>query len=320
MGYSRISLVKNKIFGEKCKMKNCALIVCDDSYVPISIVALKCFIHKNPDYDCVIIGTTFENSTKELCIDHHVKLIEIDLNNDFTNLNARPYGAEYPIECFYHFYAYKVLQDYDYIVKIESDIYTNKSIDFNISQVECVAGSYTVGNKINNFMPLMNDLDKIKSIYKHPDTDQYRVCGGVIIYNVKNLGAINFYEKILEYYVNSFKIGAPRCGDDSLMVMYQMLNKKNVKLLNPEFHVIFPKVRWERVKFLFGFGNDSYVDDIYHFHFGGPQKKYWVKTPSRKYVDKYFADKMIDYIHNHFDPEFIEQYIPTIYSGANSQS
>ncbi len=102
-------------------MNKCVLVSCNDIYVPLSIVALKCFTDRNSDYDPVIIGTTFKDSTKALCRKYNVKLVEVDLSDDFLNLNDRPYGKQYPLECFYHFYAYKALQDYDYIVKIESD-------------------------------------------------------------------------------------------------------------------------------------------------------------------------------------------------------
>ena len=39
---------------------------------------------------------------------YNIKLIEINLYKYFTNLNNREYGKEYPIECFYHLYAYNI--------------------------------------------------------------------------------------------------------------------------------------------------------------------------------------------------------------------
>ena len=41
----------------------------------------------------------------KLCEEHNILILEVDLSNDFIDLNKRPYGTQYPIECFYHLYA-----------------------------------------------------------------------------------------------------------------------------------------------------------------------------------------------------------------------
>ena len=85
-----------------------------------------------------IIGTTFSNQSKEICHNYNIKLIEINLKDDLVHLDKRPYGKQYPIECFYHFYAYKALSNYDYLVNIEADIYTNRKLDVDFSKLNCV--------------------------------------------------------------------------------------------------------------------------------------------------------------------------------------
>ena len=97
-------------------MPNCVLITCDNVYIPKAIVALKQFKSKNPAYDMIIFGKDINDTMHNLCEKYSVKVITKDLSSDFTKLDKRKYGCNYPIECFYHFYAYKILTEYDYIV------------------------------------------------------------------------------------------------------------------------------------------------------------------------------------------------------------
>jgi hypothetical protein len=206
-------------------MKNAVVICCDNKYVPKGIVALNQFNSYNPTYTKVIMGTKFDDEYKLLCVEHNILLIEVDLKDDFIKLDERAYGTQYPIECFYHFYAYKVLDEYDYIISIEPDVYTNKKIDVNFDEILYVGGSCTKGLLIRSFSSIIRDYKKIVKVYGKGNPKQQRIRGGPKIYNVSGLKKINFYEKIVEYYKTSIKINAPRCGDDSLMVFYQMLNR-----------------------------------------------------------------------------------------------
>ena len=104
-----------------------------------------------------IIGTSFEKKNHKLCEFFNINIIEIDLSKDFIDLDKRPYGQQYPIECFYYFYAYKILDNYDYIVLTEPDIYTNLKLQINLNQVEYIAGGYNVNKMIKNFSSLMRD-------------------------------------------------------------------------------------------------------------------------------------------------------------------
>jgi hypothetical protein len=285
-------------------MNKIVLICCNDGYVPKSIIALNLFVSYNPEYTKVILGKSFTTDTKKLCTEHNIVLLEVDLSNDFIDLDKRPYGNEYPIECFYHFYAYKLFDNHDFIIQIEPDIITNKKMDIDFDLIKYIGGSYTPNNTIQNFKAINNDYDKIKKVYGDGDINQHRICGGVKIYNIKGLNSINFYEKIVEYYQTSIKINCPRCGDDSLMTMYQLLNPSDVTLLKPEFHVIF----YNMLK------NISF-NDITFFHFGGTTPKYWniKNTINLKEVQRYFYDNMIEYIYNNYTPEFIKTYVPEIF-------
>ena len=284
-------------------IKKAVFITCDDKYVSLSIVALKRFQFVNKEYDMYIIGTTFNEKNYVLTKKYDVHLLTINLKNDFINLNDRPYGKQYPIECFYHFYAYKLLLQYDYIVNIEPDIYTNKKLDINFSLINYIAGSHN-NVAIKKFTPLMNDFKKISSIYKKYDINQLKITGGFRIYNTKNLNKINFYNTIITYYKKCIELKSPRCGDDTLMVMYQMLNKEHVYVLEPNFnYLILPKENYIKT---------DNINKIYFFHFSCFIKKYWINT-TRIGLDKYFYDKFVEFIYNNFDSNFIKQHIPSIY-------
>ncbi|MDB4507512.1 polysaccharide pyruvyl transferase family protein [bacterium] len=283
-------------------MRNIVIICCNDVYVSKAIVALKLFDKYNNNYEKAIIGTFFSNKTKKICEKFNIILKEINLNQDFYDLDKRKQGLKYPIECFYHFYAYKLFPEYDFIIQIEPDIYTNKKIDIDFKSIEYISGGYQEKHTIKDFSVLFNNY--IKSYNIIGDFKCHRILGGVKIYNIKNLKKINFYEKIVEIYEKSLKIKEPRNGDDSLMVLYQLLNPSHVYLLPQKFHVIFSEP----------FNNSDYTD-ISFFHFGGSTEKYWnVKNYNTlNNVQKYFYDNMIEYVYNTFSLEFIREHLPEIY-------
>ena len=95
---------------------------------------MKFFYIKNNDYIPYIIGKNINKTNKDLCNNFQIKVLNVDLSKDFDNLDKRKYGKQYPIECFYNFYAYKLLSNYDYIVGLEPDIFTNKKFDFEFDK------------------------------------------------------------------------------------------------------------------------------------------------------------------------------------------
>jgi hypothetical protein len=276
------------------------VITCNDNYVPLAIVALSNFVDKNPHYDRYIIGIKFTDASKALAAQYDATLIEVDLRKDFTDLDKRVYGRQYPIECFYHFYAYKVLTDYDFIVSIEPDVYTNRALDIDLNTITYIGGSCTHTETIRRFTPFTSHLPKIRKVFGNFHLDQPRIRGGFRIYNVKNLLKIGFYERVVEYYQKSLRLGAQRCGDDSMMVFYQSLHPSHFQFLGRAFNVI---------------GNITLGEthEVYHFHFGGPTEKPWKKSSrERTDGDRYFTDRYIEFVYDHFDPDFIKKYLPSI--------
>jgi pyruvyltransferase len=283
-------------------MNNIILCCCDDVYVPKSIISLNLFVNYNPTYKKAIIGTKFNDESKYLFKEHNIIFFEVDLSNDFIELNNRPYGNQYPIQCFYHFYAYKLFHDYDFIIQIEADVYTNKKINIDLKAINYVGGSHHPNNTIRKFGVINKDYNKLKKIYGNGDINQPRICSGVKIYNVKGLNRVNFYEQIVEYYQTSIKINCPRCGDDSLMVMYQLFNSSHITLLKPKFHVI-------------NYSKVQNYNNVTFFHFAGQNPKYWKVQNSMtlKNIQRFFYDNMIQYIYNNYTLDFIKKYVPEIF-------
>ena len=283
-------------------MKNIVLIGCNNKYVPKAIIALKQFSSYNPNYKKVIIGTTFSTEMKNLCKSYQIELFEIDLSKDFIHLDKRPYGKEYPIECFYHLYGYKLFPTFDFLIHIEPDIYTNKKLNINFQQIPYIGGGYSIGKGISNYRALMNDYPNIKKVFGMGNLRQHRILGGVKVYNIKGLLKIKFYEKMVHYYQKSIQIKSPRCGDDSLCVMYQMLNSSHIKLLPSDFNITYVS-------------KDINIKNVTFFHFAKKGTKYWqVKDINKLHSTyRYFYDNNLEFIYNRFPLSFIKNYIPEIY-------
>jgi len=285
-------------------MKCAVFINCNQKYVGLSIISLKCFVNKNPNYDMFIIGTKFDNDTKDFAKRYNVCIKEINLYKDFINLDKRPYGKEYPIECFYHFYAYKIFTNYDYIVSIEPDIYTNKKMDIDLNNVKYICGTYY--GTISHNVHISKDAPKLKHILGNPTLNQPKILSGFRIYNVKNLPEIKFYEKIVYYYKLSLRAKVPRCGDDTLMVLYQAFNPSHFHLVEPNYNI------WYGTHYEL-----NNVKNIYHYHFIN-DSKYWkpqhnTNLCKKNHVLKYFNNKYIEFIYNNFNPTYIKKYTPRIY-------
>lgn len=288
-------------------MNNCVIVCCDNEYVSKAIVSLKQFESHNANYDKAIIGKSFDDDMKQLCGRFDINLIEVDLTNDFPHLEKRPYGLQYPLECFYHFYAYKALASYDFLVLIEPDIYINKSLDIKLDTVAYIGGTYKEGVSIGSFPAIVRDYPKIREEFGEGNLNSPRILGGLKIYNVKNLTEIGFYEKIIDYYQRSFDIGAPRCGDDSLMVLYQIYNSEHVALLAPETHILNTSAK------LYSFDKDT-MDSLTMIHYSGNSKWWKVKNVvNMNPIQRYGYENTIEFIYNNFDLKFIEKYLPEIY-------
>jgi len=293
-------------------MRKCVFISCDSQYVANSIVALLQFVSHNPDYDKAIIGTTFDNSSKELCKQFDIAIHEVDLSNDFINLDKRPYGLQYPIECFSHFYAYKMMTDYDYIVLIEPDIYIHKKLDVSFESIHYIGGSYKQNHTIRSFPVIKREYSIIRLEFGEGILDTPRILGGLKIYNVKNLHEIEFYEKIVDYYKRSWKIGCPRCGDDSLLALYQLYHSNHIELLDPNTHVISTSYNYNYI-------DKTKLDAITMIHMAANHK--WWRIYNVKTLHplvRYCYENMIEFIYNHFSLKFIGEHFPHIYCNVDN--
>jgi len=293
-------------------MKNCVFICCNNNYISKSIVALEKFVYHNPEYDKAIIGSNFDTKMKNLCAEYNINLFEIDLNHDFPSLDKRPYGRQYPVECFYHFYAYKILVQYQYIVLIEPDIYTNKKLDLVFERVSYIGGTCKSGSTIG-LMPAINrDYSLIKKRFGQGDLSNCRILGGLKVYNVANLDNILFYETIVNYYKESIIIGAPRCGDDSLMSLYQIYHNDHIHMFTPETHMLDTHFN------NYPFDKDA-ISKLNVIHLTG-NSKWWVdkKHPEVLPIIRYLCDNMIEFIYNNFKLSFIKQHLPEIYHNVNN--
>ena len=254
-------------------MKLAVIVSCNNSYVQYAEGALNKFCSVNPEYTPFIIGTSFDKTI-------NIQKITVDLSAAFPYLNKRPYGRQYPIECFYHLYAYKLLPEYDYIVSIEPDMIAHQPLSLDFEQIRYVAG-VTDGNLIQNFEPIMSHLHRIRNgLHPTPNITQERVRGGLRVYNVSGCREIDFFDRIETIYKKSWEIGAPRCGDDSLFVLYQMIYPDTVHHLDRHYMII-----------------DQYSDyDAICLYHDGSDAKWWNNKTSPSKIAAYFKTLMKAFI------------------------
>lgn len=286
-------------------MKKAVIIVSNDCYVARAIISLRVFHSKNNEYDMFILGTSFSESSHTIAKKYKVQLIEKNLEKYFFDLDKRPYGHQYPIECFYRFYVPEALPNYDFVVVTEPDIYTNKPLSIDLREVTHIAGSHHPSKKIKGYSPIMNDIPKWKkSTQIQFHLDQFRVLGGISVMNVKNLRNIKFFEKITKLYKRSWDLKAPRCGDDSLMVLFQAIYPDYVKVYPNHFHTIEET-------------DIRQIPNITFFHTMGKFIKYWKRDTPFGEINKYINGKFIQYLYNHFELDYIKKFFPTLYVDIN---
>jgi len=254
-------------------MKRAVVVGCSDNYTRYAVEALRKFQSVNPEYDGILLGRQFSAESKRLLTSRALRCIEVDLRESFPSLEKRPYGTGYPIECFYHLYAYKALPEYDYIAAIEPDVITQLPLVFE--PFPCVAG-ITDGNRICDFHPIMTDLPRIRTAYPAASVEGDRVRGGLKIYNRKGCDSIGLFERIVALYKTSWEIGAPRCGDDSLFVLYQMIYPDTVTALDRRFMVI---------------GEAASYTEVVCFH-DVSSSKWWNEVPSPTPTARFFKEQM----------------------------
>ncbi len=151
---------------DNCRSK-CIYSTSDNNYAPKCIVALTTFKKYNNEYDCFIIGTSFDNYVHELCDMYDIKLIEVDLTNDFYEIPQIEKRSKYPVECFYVFYGPKIFKQmgYEYSLYIDGDIYCNKKFDIEHTEKLAAIKLYPM----KQFTSIKKDWDVIRKVWKLPD-------------------------------------------------------------------------------------------------------------------------------------------------------
>ena len=267
---------------------------CDDNYVKYAIVALKQFQYYNSLYDACILSSYISNENLELCNKYNIKVKIIDLSSYFTNIEDR-INKKYPIECYYIFYGTTVLDAYDYIIYIDSDIYTNNKININLNDVKNIM-AFETNILIKNFTPISKCKHLITNTINKNILNKNRFNSGVIIFNCKNVNSNNFFNDIVTLYKLMIKLGHQLCGDDSLFTLYYLHKPSLMTIKNKEYNYYDSLGPIEPQK-------------IYLFHFIGLTKP-WIKENkiiefNNNSIYSYFKFKWIESLYNNFDDNFI---------------
>jgi len=269
----------------------------DDKYVPKCIVTLLIFKNKNEGYEPFILGKTFSDRTKQVMAKYGIKNIEINLSGYFYKI------WHYPIECFYLFYGYYVFykMGYYFSVYIDGDVYTNKPLDIDLTNIKYYAG-VTYGPARN----VITNIDEIIKLFhlNHDCKELARIQTGIMLFNHLGLIKIDFFKKIVDIYDLCTKHGLFRKGDDSLMTVYQMVHKTEFTKLDKRYNYCItskPNTTEDNIDMIF-------------FHFTSKVNKPWTRT--KKYISslaEYFTDKWIEGMITLLDDIDIKIYFPDFY-------
>ena len=284
----------------------------NQEYSPNCIATLLTFQEKNPDFDYYIFGKSFQKNTVALTNKNNIHYIDIDLNHLFQH------KWEYPRECFWKFYIPTVLYKlgYDFCISIEGDMYCNKTLNVDWSQINFIAG--VSRGTVKDMAVIKDDYEKIRKVFKyskHKHFDMQRIQSGLVIYHVKNTMDYYFFEKIHLIYTLSVKHDIPRKGDDSLLALFLALNPDFTPIYLPiSWNYIFSKYRWSEIKkdaTEYLKYRENLILNIKIAHFS--HKKPWEKITNYPYFSiKYFYRKWRQCIYNHFSRQDIVKYFPKI--------
>jgi hypothetical protein len=236
-------------------------------------------VQLNKGFDAWVLSSSVSEASRTLLTSWGIRWSLFDGTGDFVDLEKRPYGRQYPIECFYTFAAYKQLPTYRSIVTIEPDVFTNRALDLDMSSIPYIAIA-TDEHTIRAFAPLMNDLPILQTAFR-VTTEGHRARSGVRIYNVAGANERAFYETIVEVYKTSLRIGAPRCGDDTLFVLFQMMY--------PEIITRLPK----RYNYIGDVSENPEEIVLYHEH---TSRKWWNAAPCETPLGRHFQQAMLAYV------------------------
>jgi pyruvyltransferase len=267
---------------------------CDNNYVKYSIVALKQFQYYNRLYDAYILSSYVSKENLELCNKYNIKVKIIDLSSYFTNIEDRT-NKKYPIECYYIFFGTIALADYDYIIYIDGDVYTNNKINIDLDSVKNIM-AFETNILIKNFTPISKCKHLLTDVINKDILNKNRFNSGVIIFNCKNVNSNNFFNDIIKLYKLMIQIGHQLCGDDSLFTLYYLHKPSLITIKNKEYNY-YDSLGPIKLK------------NIYLFHFIGLTKP-WIKDNTVNEfninsIQSYFKLKWVESLYNNFDDNFI---------------
>lgn len=262
-------------------MNYAAFSTADNAYAGNSIVSLLSFKHWNPKFDLYVFST---NATKETIQRAWKNGITVQIVNLPFEFDAKLY----PADCMLIFYAPQVLlkMGYTHSLYLDGDVYCNKSINFEISNIRTYAG-VSIGS-----VPKILGIDrkKIKNFWKIKQWPKYRIQTGVLFFNNEFLEKIKFNNLVTNIYKTCNKIGAPRYGDDSLFSVFQSVYPKiKPKILSSFYNNVISKACAQEK-------NDTYhaklIKNSIFFHFTEMIAKPWsAYQESSCFSAYYFARK-----------------------------
>lgn len=294
-------------------MRTCVFGVCNKKYISHIVVSLLITKKYNKEYDYYVLTSDYDKKDIELCQNHGIKLLQIDLSKDFHT------QWKYPRECFYHFKAPIIFKDlgYDYSIYIDGDIYCNRKIPLDISTVKGIAGTsyFTCKEMLYRIARNMNKLEKEKKFLQEKK-DIKHIHTGVLIYNNKKLVDIKYYEKVLDLYNKTIKLGLSRVGgDDPMLATVLLIHKEIPKLyLNKNYNYVLKQKLFKECKKDYYTSQGNFIRNNVFYHL--VRHKPWNIFKDNVFINytyKYFYNRWIHSMIDLLSQNEIKQYYPQYY-------
>lgn len=283
--------------------KFAAFCTSDNKYIPKCVVSLLSFNKYNPTFDLFVITKDPSEKHIELCKRFGIQIIRINLDNYFYK------EWDYPSECYYHFKVPELLFEmgYEYSVFFDGDVYCNRKLDFDWSEIIHIGGVPHIACK--RFLEKVDNFPLMKKKFGITDDSNFarrHTQAGVLIYNNRGLKNFKYFDKAVRLFDLSIKYDHPRKGDDSLLAFllgyYKDLEAKY--LMN---HYNF--INKESNSGAYYTGHHHLVSRCVFYHM--IKLKPWVEYKEYpNYVYKYFTEKWRETMINRFSQLEIKEYFP----------
>lgn len=244
---------------EKLSTKNTVFFsTANDPYIfqaATSLLSIRQFL---PDAELYILSRQISDKNKRFLKRRHIKYIELDLTYLFFQ------SWEYPSECYYLFAGPKVFKKlgFKYSVYLDGDVLCLKNPIENCPPIHDIAGV-----KANKFKEIFSSEKTVFSSKFHISSklfSNYRINSGVVYMNNTVLTNLKFLDKCGDLYYETWDIGCPRKGDDSLFALFQLTNfSKLSPIVLDDIYNYIPHYK--------GFKTDDSTI-FFHFSFDKPWK------------------------------------------------